>query len=1110
MRKNVEMTELKLLIKIIAFVVFLPSMMMASDSLSVVLKSERPRTEWNWVEYRVTLTNVSAKSISNPIVRYFAENTNIQYCEINANDPGCSGMRTGNYDLDSMLRVTVDDVSSPFKVDTLIKSVGKYTVVNLKMKGLLRPGKSVKLNFRLHRKDWKVWDCSRDYSYQKKATVKEKNFFMAVYDGNYNILWGYNPLDGSNGTGEVVWDSRNKHQVIEKFRDGDDKVMPQGRFWILKDSVFTKNEKDSLKAKGVNVIEVSTYLGQILLFSRASVPVSVKSLQQQLSGFYNAFSVDDTTSLSLILGNDDLYEKKRVCQEEGSCEEIVEEKLSYKLEVMCWPDVGMFACKDIVKSCGGLDALIDRQIVLATVPRDSVQCLSQNRNVRNLATETVGEPLDESEKNSINDVQFFNSNVYEKMHLLELQNTPAWKAALKENIKTTTWLNGEEYNGEGIIVGIYDSGIDFFNPAFQEFYEQKGGFVPRLSPFYNEECAEHDWNYAVVGGAAHGSRVAGVVGGNGAGSPNSMFRGIAPKVKFFSLGYIYNKQYGHVVNHSHIWNEKDKVYVCSGCDARSFYYGENVRKFDEMIFKNWSVFTESGDYLVKTVVQAAGNNGTDAQYGTPKGFHSIMAPFKNTVTVGSINALTNRVSAFSSMGPTWDGRIKPDVMANGDSKNIVAATTVLKGTMENCDADYDYFSGTSAAAPIVTGIVALMYQKFWKKTGLSLEKFSMRNSTTKAILIHSANDMYGIMDAINVDVYRTSVDVLKMPYDTDALVSYGKGPDFITGWGSVNAKGALDIIDGYDATTQKFERFREFEIYNGMVKKWTFNIPAGVNVSKARVTLVWDDAVPSIEAVSVENFTKSKLVNDLDMYLVSPSGKRFYPWKLDSLPTEALEYDSDFKPIRGKDYLNGLLYRTWGFEKIKLEEAQKTAYKECQDSSVFRSCFDHLNNVEVVDVEGRFEDELLETGEWQVVVEGYKVVTGNSADGFAQVASIVSDFKLEEPTCFNDDHPYLKNKSSSCVHELGDYMENYVTFDSRTYVAPGDWIYLYDGAGKLISAYTGSELAGKTVTVGSNTLKVVLESNDDDQQGWGYAIEKVEHMSYEVLYPLLNDVRRRK
>ena len=73
---------------------------------------------------------------------------------------------------------------------------------------------------------------------------------------------------------------------------------------------------------------------------------------------------------------------------------------------------------------------------------------------------------------------------------------------------------------------------------------------------------------------------------------------------------------------------------------------------------------------------------------------------------------------------------------------------------------------------------------------------------------------------------------LKLWKEKKVRVSYGQGPDFVTGWGSVNAKGALDIIDGYDAANQKFERFREFEIYNGMVKKWTFSIPAGAGVKK--------------------------------------------------------------------------------------------------------------------------------------------------------------------------------------------------------------------------------------------------------------------------------------
>ena len=53
----------------------------ADEVLPIQLYSERHRTEWNWVEYRISLTNRSGTPILNPEIRYFAENSFIQYCE---------------------------------------------------------------------------------------------------------------------------------------------------------------------------------------------------------------------------------------------------------------------------------------------------------------------------------------------------------------------------------------------------------------------------------------------------------------------------------------------------------------------------------------------------------------------------------------------------------------------------------------------------------------------------------------------------------------------------------------------------------------------------------------------------------------------------------------------------------------------------------------------------------------------------------------------------------------------------------------------------------------------------------------------------------------------
>ena len=49
-----------------------------------------------------------------------------------------------------------------------------------------------------------------------------------------------------------------------------------------------------------------------------------------------------------------------------------------------------------------------------------------------------------------------------------------------------------------------------------------------------------------------------------------------------------------------------------------------------------------------------------------------------------------------------------------------------------------------------------------------------------------------------------------------------------------------------------------------------------------------------------------------------------------------------------------------------------------------------------------------------------------------------------------------------------------------------------------------------SIAVKTRTLKVVFESNNGNQQGWGYAIDKVEHLSYDALIPFFLENSRRK
>ncbi len=96
------------------------------------------------------------------------------------------------------------------------------------------------------------------------------------------------------------------------------------------------------------------------------------------------------------------------------------------------------------------------------------------------------------------------------------------------------------------------------------------------------------------------------------------------------------------------------------------------------------------------VVTSAGNSGRRSHPGNQI---SHPADADSILTVGSVDADFSR-SVFSSVGPTADGRIKPDVSAFG------FGTAVIRG-----NGDIERGSGTSFAAPLIAGFAAGIWQK---------------------------------------------------------------------------------------------------------------------------------------------------------------------------------------------------------------------------------------------------------------------------------------------------------------------------------------------------------------------------------------------------------------
>lgn len=118
------------------------------------------------------------------------------------------------------------------------------------------------------------------------------------------------------------------------------------------------------------------------------------------------------------------------------------------------------------------------------------------------------------------------------------------------------------------------------------------------------------------------------------------------------------------------------------------------------------------------IVNAAGNDGH-------KDWHYLAAPadVPEVLTVAAVQRDSSR-AAFSSWGPTSDGRIKPDVAALGE--NTAYASMISY--------DVGYGDGTSYACPVLTGMVAALKQAFPKISNKALKNaiFNSATQTTEA------------------------------------------------------------------------------------------------------------------------------------------------------------------------------------------------------------------------------------------------------------------------------------------------------------------------------------------------------------------------------------------
>ncbi len=266
-------------------------------------------------------------------------------------------------------------------------------------------------------------------------------------------------------------------------------------------------------------------------------------------------------------------------------------------------------------------------------------------------------------------------------------------------------------------------------------------------------------------------------------------------------------------------------------------------------------------------------------------FFTIEAPggtAKSTITVGNVDTVNNRLNNSSSMGPAQDGRLKPEVVAHGTGVVSTCVPGLTDGTGTCGATTYMTMSGCSMATPAVTGAVALLYER----AGQLVPPLPLQSSDVRALLAHTATDL-GV---------HPGGAFLTMTGGQWAAFGGTDGPDFLTGYGRVNAEAARDHINSGNfggslqptgcptGVSYAAIPFASPVSVGGpgpvagcpaMVWDvvWYVVIPPGRTQLKA--TLAWND----VQATAGAN---PAIINDIDLMVEAPGGVLYhYPWWLD-------------------------------------------------------------------------------------------------------------------------------------------------------------------------------------------------------------------------------------
>ena len=353
---------------------------------------------------------------------------------------------------------------------------------------------------------------------------------------------------------------------------------------------------------------------------------------------------------------------------------------------------------------------------------------------------------------------------------IEILSQPAFQAPLDAAHQKTQLsqiavdkLHAMRYHGEGIFIGLLDTGFNLSHEAIKDT-----NVIAEWDFINNDGNTADEPDQDDKGQDKHGSTVLSVISGN---SPGRLLGSayeagflLGKTEKITENGIIFEKRVEEDWWIAGLeWMERLGVDVVNSSVGYKDWY-----RFADLDGKTANV-TIAADLAVDkgvTMVIAAGNGGGQplGDLGLPGRINAPADGFK-VLAVGAVDA-DGRAANFSAHGPTFDGRIKPDVAAMG-----VDVTAIKPGTR---DKFVSHESGTSVSSVLVAGAAALLLQAFPQATP---DDISHALKSTASLAMNPDNTLgWGIINAeaaYNVLLKSFAAISITVESRSHALTSWG-------------------------------------------------------------------------------------------------------------------------------------------------------------------------------------------------------------------------------------------------------------------------------------------------------------------------------------------------